>query len=176
MSLDVIDIDTSHIDGLDELRRQLSGGAEKNEDEGEEEEAEVMAVFAKTAPAIVAPDLPEKPVQVHGYTAEEIALRRFMTTVAWGTGMHVLKHNRGKGRVRRVLRFNDDVSGNKCIHFSVYVRVYVLYCSCVYDITVLLLLTTLLCTGVPVSIGDQCQKCKGQPNQRVPDLRDSAVG
>lgn len=45
----------------------------------------------------------------NSYSAEEIALRRFMTAVAWGPGMPVIKHNRGKGRVRRVLKFNDQV-------------------------------------------------------------------
>ena len=49
----------------------------------------------------------------NAYSAEEIALRRFMTAVAWGPGMHVVKHNRGKGRVRRVLKFNDQV---RCLH------------------------------------------------------------
>lgn len=43
------------------------------------------------------------------YSAEEIALRRFMTTVAWGSGLNVVKYNRGRGRVRRVLKFNDEV-------------------------------------------------------------------
>ncbi|CAM9942624.1 unnamed protein product [Scytosiphon promiscuus] len=42
------------------------------------------------------------------YSAETIALRRFMTMVAWGPGLSVTKHNRGRGRVRRVLRFNDE--------------------------------------------------------------------
>lgn len=43
------------------------------------------------------------------YSAETIALRRFMTMVAWGPGLSVMKHNRGRGRVRRVLKFNDEV-------------------------------------------------------------------
>lgn len=43
------------------------------------------------------------------YSAETIALRRFMTLVAWGPGLSVVKHNRGRGRVRRVLKFNDEV-------------------------------------------------------------------
>ncbi|CAB1106545.1 unnamed protein product [Ectocarpus sp. CCAP 1310/34] len=42
------------------------------------------------------------------YSAEEIALRRFMTMVAWGSGLNVVKYNRGRGRVRRVLKFNDE--------------------------------------------------------------------
>ena len=53
----------------------------------------------------------KKPARTdNSYSAEEIALRRFMTAVAWGPGMPVIKHNRGKGRVRRVLKFNDQVS------------------------------------------------------------------
>lgn len=52
----------------------------------------------------------EKPPRHGEYSAEEIALRRFMTTVAWGAGLTVVKHNRGKGRGRRLLKFNDEVS------------------------------------------------------------------
>lgn len=57
-----------------------------------------------------AADEVERPLPRHGeYSAEEIALRRFMTTVAWGSGLAVVKHNRGKGRGRRLLKFNDEV-------------------------------------------------------------------
>lgn len=55
---------------------------------------------------------PQKPQQTDGgFSAEDIALRRFMTLIAWGSGLPVLKHNRGRGKARRVLRFNDQVGG-----------------------------------------------------------------
>lgn len=43
------------------------------------------------------------------WSADEIALRRFFAIFCAGAGMPVLKHNRGRGRVRRVLKFNAEV-------------------------------------------------------------------
>lgn len=49
------------------------------------------------------------PTEEPGWSAEEIATRRFMTATTTGGGMTVLKHNRGRGRVKRVLKYNTEV-------------------------------------------------------------------
>lgn len=118
LSLDVID--TSHIDPTEFARRRDRANSERtggevvphhhvlvpgngyvDDEEDEDEEDDGASDFDGEL---------KKPARTdNAYSAEEIALRRFMTAVAWGPGMPVIKHNRGKGRVRRVLKFNDQV-------------------------------------------------------------------
>lgn len=85
------EVDTSHIEGIKRREDSIRSLAVASDEERD-----------------LAP--PQKPQRTDGgYSAEEIALRRFMTLIAWGSGLPVLKHNRGRGKVRRVLRFNDQV-------------------------------------------------------------------
>lgn len=100
-SLSLGAIDTSHIEGT-ELGRRYEGAR------GGHPDAIETTVDSSDGP----PGSPEKAVGTENtYSAEEIALRRFMTSVAWGPGMPVLKHNRGRGRARRLLKFNEEVRG-----------------------------------------------------------------
>lgn len=85
------EVDTSHIEGIKRREDSIRSLAVASDEECD-----------------LAP--PQKPQRTDGgYSAEEIALRRFMSLIAWGSGLPVLKHNRGRGKVRRVLRFNDQV-------------------------------------------------------------------
>lgn len=118
-------IDTSHIEGIRPRQRQEGLGEGDGQEQGEEQEElegsrrALQQEQQQQQQGIVGPrdaelpDSPQKPVSPtgddSGHSAEEIALRRFMTVVAWGPGMTVLKHNRRKGRARRVLKFNDQV-------------------------------------------------------------------
>ncbi|CAM9970368.1 unnamed protein product [Discosporangium mesarthrocarpum] len=49
------------------------------------------------------------------WSAEDMALRRFMAVLAWGPGMPVLKLNRHNGQGRRVLKFDAK---NGYLHWS----------------------------------------------------------
>lgn len=132
-SLDAVD--TSHLEGITfECEKDIELNQQQEEEEQEEQEQrrrreqqqqqqkEPLGITKKSKSAkkvkqqkvgIITDDDcddGEKLVGRHGgYSAEEIALRRFMTKVAWGPGLDVVKHNRGRGRSRRVLKFNDEV-------------------------------------------------------------------
>lgn len=108
-------IDSSHLDGLHFEQQQQQQSHQRQERQREER---VLPSYPSQKVGIVDDDTDsddnvvevEKPLPAHGeYSAEEIALRRFMTTVAWGPGLAVVKHNRGKGTGRRLLKFNDEV-------------------------------------------------------------------
>eukprot|EP00903_Cladosiphon_okamuranus_P016338 g15067.t1 len=118
-------IDSSHLDGLYFKEKQQQQQQQHQQRQRQEEErvlpsypSRKVGIFDYSsdsddddARAFV--DKVEKPLPAHGdskYSAEEIALRRFMTTMAWGPGLAVVKHNRGKGRGRRLLKFNDEES------------------------------------------------------------------
>eukprot|EP00752_Nemacystus_decipiens_P018411 g16510.t1 len=118
-------IDSSHLDGLYFQQRQQEQQQEQERWQQRRLEDRVIPSYPSQKVGIVddcdydgsdhdhdvAEVGEEKPIPRQGeYSAEEIALRRFMTTVAWGPGLAVVKHNRGKGRGRRVLKFNDEVS------------------------------------------------------------------
>eukprot|EP00904_Undaria_pinnatifida_P006191 jgi/Undpi1/2701/HiC_scaffold_14.g06079.m1 len=117
LSLDVID--SSHIDPIEFGRRRdylLEKRARGELEGGEEDLSKNKALMVVPTPdddeeedGFEGGASPKKPARAdNSYSAEEIALRRFMTAVAWGPGMAVLKHNRRKGRVRRLLKFNDQ--------------------------------------------------------------------
>lgn len=122
LSLDVID--SSHIDPIEFGRRRdylLEKRARGELEGGEEDLSKNKALMVVPTPdddeeedGFEGGASPKKPARAdNSYSAEEIALRRFMTAVAWGPGMAVLKHNRRKGRVRRLLKFNDQVRTTK---------------------------------------------------------------
>lgn len=98
-SLSLNEVDSSHITGM-----KLAVARQREEQEE----------CARLIEDELDQDSPTKPTTANTtseitYTASDIALRRFMNIVAWGPGMQVIKHNRKRGRVRRVLKFNDEV-------------------------------------------------------------------
>lgn len=116
-------IDSSHLDGLFFEQQQLQ--QQQHQQRQRQRKERVVPSYPSQKVGIIddcsddsdsdaAVEKVEKPLPAHGeYSAEEIALRRFMTTVAWGPGLAVVKHNRGKGQGRRLLKFNDEVRHKK---------------------------------------------------------------
>lgn len=103
--------DTSHLEGL------ANFGRDKEVEEEVNEKGEVVHSPSKVAtPFGGFGTSGGKPAGANEpFSAEQIALRRFMALFAWGAGLHVRKHNRGKGRVRRLLKFNEEVG--LCVSF-----------------------------------------------------------